>query len=123
MNATDVIAQEFADQATGCRATPGGPYTLYDNDGNAVSDERAREILLDGGIIGDPNAGSRSYRDICTRLELGSPAVLDWTSSAGDWCFRVDGAILFQTNRYPYHGFNYTLGEDVYAEEFEDDGE
>ena len=86
---------------------------LYNSDGEKVSDEDARKILDEGGTIEDPNASAGSYDVFALRMNLGRAEVLDWTSSAGDWCFDLpeDGRILIQANRYPYHGFMYELGE------------
>jgi hypothetical protein len=97
--------------ATGCVSNAGDPYTLYNNKGNRITDEEARELLLNGETIEHPNAGANGYREICERLELGVPEVLDWTSSAGDWCFEVGNRALFQENRYPGHGFKYIMGD------------
>lgn len=86
---------------------------LYNSDGEKVSDEDARKILDEGGTIEDPNAYACDFTNFALRMGLGRPEVLDWTSSAGDWCFDLpeDGRILIQTNRFPYHGFKYELGE------------
>lgn len=91
------------------------PWTtpLYNSDGEKVSDEDARKILDEGGTIEDPNASAQCFTHFALRMGLGRPEVLDWTSSAGDWCFDLpdDGRILIQTNRYPRYGFMYALGE------------
>jgi hypothetical protein len=106
-----VITPEVCGQATGCRQTPGGPYSLYDDDGNKISDREARRLILSGAAIEDPNAGAGSYADLCWRLGLGDPQVLDWTSSAGNWCFHTEAGILVQEHRYPRHGYRYYIGD------------
>ena len=86
---------------------------LYNSDGEKVSDEDARKLLAEGGTIEDPSAYACDFTNFALRMGRGRPVGLDWTSSAGDWCFDLpeDGRILIQTNRYPYHGFKYELGE------------
>ena len=100
----------IAEELTGIRAAAenGGPF--YVRDGEQVSDEEARERFLNGETIEAPNAGAGSYDDVLARLGFDDVQVEDWTSSAGDWCFIVSGdRFVFQENRYPYHGFKYTL--------------
>jgi hypothetical protein len=108
-----ISGREADEQATGVRATPGGPHPLYDDQGEKVDDDEARRLLLGGRSVEDPNAGAGGYREFCARLALGAPEPRDTTSSAGDWCFQLSGGILFQHNRYPRYGFRYTLEEGV----------
>lgn len=83
-------------------------FSLYDREGNKVSDTKARELVRDGEAVHDPN--SQGYRTIANRLGFTKLEVEEWTSSAGDWTFRIRGGFLFQSNRYPYHGYAYMIG-------------
>ena len=98
-----------ADQATGCREHVPAGGQLYDNEGNPVSDDTARRLLRDGCMIEVPNAGAGSYNAILERLGFTQVKVENQTSSAGDWIFKVRSGLVFQYNRYPYHGFSYTF--------------
>jgi len=58
--------------------------------------------------------GVDSYRDYARKLRYKYIEVVDWTSSAGDWCFIIskDGkewVILNQTNNYPRPGFSHVI--------------
>jgi hypothetical protein len=100
----------LAEAATGCVecVTKGGP--LWDDDGNEVSDAVARERFMNGKAVHAPNAGAGSYTAILRRLGFKWVKVEDWTSSAGDWVFRVwNRRLVFQSNRFPRHGFSYTI--------------
>ena len=101
------MSDMIAEQATGIseRVRDGGK--LYDDAGNAISDTAARRIFRNGGTVAAPNAGAGSYRAILARLGFNKVEVEEWSSSAGDWCFRVRGGFVCQSNRYPYHGFIY----------------
>lgn len=83
-------------------------FSLYDGNGNKVPDTKARELVRNGEAVHDPNG--QGYRTIANRLGFTKLEVEDWTSSAGDWTFRIRGGFLFQTNRYPLVGFSYTIG-------------
>lgn len=64
-----------------------------------------------GEAIEAPSARSSDYKAIAARLGYTKLEVEDWTSSAGDWCFRLYGKLfMWQTNRYPLCGFSYTIG-------------
>jgi hypothetical protein len=104
-----------AEQATGYVATmeDGGPFYIGDGRGGGVrlADHEAAKHIRTGEPVEVPNAGAGDYREIAQRLDLGKVEVVDWTSSAGDWTFRLeDGSGLFQENRYPGHGFKYSIG-------------
>lgn len=105
--------QHMAEQATGCveQAPEGG--TLYDDDGNPVSDAQAHRLFHEGKPIHAPNAGAGSYKAILRRLGYKWVKVEDWTSSAGDWVFRVwNKRLVFQANRHPRFGFSFTLANE-----------
>jgi hypothetical protein len=107
-------AQQIAEQATGChaRARNGGPLFIEDINGIgvAISDTKAHDLFRKGKTIHAPNAGAGSYTTILKRLGLKWVKVEDWTSSAGDWCFRVwNKRLVFQSNRFPHYGFSYSL--------------
>lgn len=104
----------MAEATTGCveRVPEGGQLYIPDCDGEgiAVSDAQARIRFMNGDSIHAPNAGAGSYKAILGRLGFKWVKVEDWTSSAGDWCFRVwNKRMVFQSNRFPRHGFSYTI--------------
>ena len=105
-----VVLSQAADQATGCRERVryGGQLWVSDNEGTKVSDTKAHRLFREGAEIAAPNAGAGSYNAIIKRLGFSSVIVEDWTSSAGDWVFRVRKGMIFQTNRFPQCGFSYT---------------
>jgi hypothetical protein len=110
----DFAEKHAAEAATGCRARAvnGGALWLDGGDGEGilVSDTAARQALHEGKAVHAPAAGAGSYRDILRRLGFKWVKVEDWTSSAGDWCFRVwNQRLVFQSNRFPRHGFSFTL--------------
>jgi hypothetical protein len=114
-----LIAEERAEEATGC-ARAAGPLRLYDDsDESEISHEQAARVLLDGDVVAWPSAGAGSYTELARALGWEVERVLDWTSSAGDWQILLSipekgQRVLVQTNRYPYHGFKYTvLSEDL----------
>ena len=105
----------LADQTTGCveRVPEGGQLYVEDGDGTAVSDTEARLWFMNGKAIHAPNAGAGSYKAILRRLGFKWVKVEDWTSSAGDWCFRVwNKRLVFQSNRFPRSGFSYTIANE-----------
>lgn len=106
-----VIEKEMCEQATGIRerVKEGGPF--YDDSGEKISDAKARRIIREGGTVEAPNAGSGSYRAVARRLGFSTIEVENWTSSAGDWCFKLHGGrFMWQNNRYPCRGFSYCIG-------------
>ena len=104
------MEKQMCEQATGCRERQDG-MRFYDGDGNAVSDTAARRIVREGEPVEVPGAGAGSYRGIAWRLGYTRLEVEDWTSSAGDWCFRLHGGkYMWQENMWPSHGFRYRVG-------------
>jgi len=101
-----IVEGQFADEGTGIRERS-STAPLYADGGDKVSDNKARALFRQGIPIHDPNAGSGSFRSVLSRLGFKGVKVADWTSSAGDWAFKVRNGLVFQTNRYPYHGFMY----------------
>ena len=112
--------QKVAEQATGCSQS--GSIIYYDKEGNKITIKRAIELLNYGETVEVPSAGSGNYEQIFTQLGFEEVKVIDWSSSAGDWCFGVkdqDGWYpAFQENRYPYHGFKYSIGNTSYYDTF-----
>ena len=121
--------EEIADQATGCNANPHGLGKLYAgpiNRGGMVSDpgyeltnlEEIQDYLFEGGSVGIPNAGAGSYRRAFEAMGFTDLEVISNGSSAGDWSFAVyDGMYwkpAFQENRYPRHGFSYSVGTETF---------
>ena len=100
----------IAEQTTGIKERVAGGGLFYDDAGNAISDATARRLIRQGEAVESPNAGAGSYREIARRLGFKRVYVEDWTSSAGDWCFNIQGGrLLCQSNRYPYYGFRYSI--------------
>lgn len=109
MPMSDLMQAQACDQATGCRQRMPLGGQLYDHNGQPISDSKACQLFREGAVIEAPNAGAGSYNHILRRLGFSKVEVEDWTSSAGDWCFRVKTGFVFQNNRYPYHGFAYSF--------------
>jgi hypothetical protein len=112
------LMAEVADQATGCAQNPttpqGGPFWItVGTKGVQISDREARRHFRQGSEIAVPNAGAGSYHAVLERLGFPAVEVEDHTSSAGDWTFTVPSGLVFQRNRYPYHGFSYTYQRDA----------
>lgn len=103
--------KQACEDSTGCaeRIMGGGRFYVNEDGGVAVSDTKAQYLFRHGFEIEAPNAGAGSYKAVLERLGFKSADVIDWTSSAGDWCFKVRGGYVTQRNRYPYHGFGYSL--------------
>ena len=117
MTVCDIIQAEQCDSATGCKQRMPLGGQLYDNDGERISDAKARKLFREGYCIEAPNAGAGSYKYILARLGFKNVKVEDWTSSAGDWCFKIKTGYVFQENRYPYYGFAYkfqTFEDSIY---------
>jgi hypothetical protein len=104
--------QQMAEEATGIVSR--GPLRLFRADTEEEIDATtARGLLLSGVGVVCPGAGAGGYKDLCGMLELGPASVYDNSSSAADWSFWLPEfwKMLFQTNRFPFHGFLYTVGE------------
>lgn len=104
-----------AEQATGCYQKGKGLGKFYVERGEWITHKAARELFLAGEEIEVPNAGAGSYAQFFETLGFDTWSVWEDGSSAGDWTFKVrvrgvDHA-AFQRNRYPYHGFAYSLGD------------
>lgn len=104
-----VSGKASAEEATGCRETVKAGGQFYNPDEEKISDTKARQLFRDDFTIEAPNAGAGSYKAVLARLGFKKVEVEDWTSSAGDWVFRVSGGIVFQENRYPLCGFKYSF--------------
>lgn len=110
------MEQRLAEEATGCVEHPSG-LKFYARGGLALSPDEAAQRLSRGKLVEVPAAGAGSYNRVLEQL-FGDRAtnvqVIDWTSSAGDWVFGFEldsvPVVLFQENRYPYHGFKYRIG-------------
>lgn len=77
-----------------------------------------REIITAEQATGVVGAGS--YRQVFRQMGYPHLAVMDWTSSAGDWWFLVskDGKTWYnasQENRWPDLGFEYNVDRDTWA--------
>lgn len=114
----------MAEDATGIRESSTGIGTIYDTNGNVVeSSVDIRAAAADRGIV-VPNAGSGSYDEIFKMMGFDEIKVIDWTSSAGDWCFGVKFKNkwfrAFQENIYPRYGFLYQIDNSRAFKSFED---
>lgn len=131
MSAT--LERETAEQATGIaqRSNLGPFYAGPINRGGQVSDPgteltpiEALEYLREDGCVGVPNAGAGSYREFFTSLGFEEVKVIEQCSSAGDWTFGVrlglNWFIATQSNRHPYHGFNYSVCFETMAVSFKE---
>ena len=105
------IEKRICEDAIGCRQS-NGIGKFYNNKGNAITIKEARQLFRHGEMIEVPNAGAGSYREVFNLLGFKKVDVYDWTSSAGDWTFKIRGKFVCQENRYPYFGFRYGLAID-----------
>lgn len=102
----------MAEEATGCRQQ--GELRMFHRDrpDDPLTAEEASDMIQDGEVIEIPAAGAGSYREVANLLGLMVLDVWDTSSSAGDWSFVLHGGqLLFQSNRYPRHGFSYSVGD------------
>ena len=103
--------KQMCEEATGC--VQQGKITYYKEGGEKITPKQAVYLLKNNKLIEVPSAGAGSYKEIFTSLGFEEVKVIDWTSSAGDWAFGVKNDIgwflAFQENRYPYHGFKYSI--------------
>jgi len=119
--------ETIAEDATGCCAGSRGDLRMYAGGRNVNghvdsggypfdSLEDAQDYLFQRGSIAVPDAGAGSYRKVFETLGFTQVEVFEQSSSAGYWSFIVcDGdywMLAFQENRYPYHGFNYSVDFD-----------
>lgn len=104
------IERQKAEEATGC--TQSGRLLFKDKDGDITAAE-ARRRLFAGEEVAAPGAGAGSYDAVFTALGFDRVDVFEWGSSAGDWSFMLHDKegwrAGFQENRYPYHGFRYSI--------------
>ena len=109
----EILEKQVCEDATGCNANPHGLGKFYDDDGCEISTDRVFDILIDGKTVEVPNAGAGSFREVFELAGFQKTEVFEWGSSAGDWSFAVfDGSFwmpAFQSNRYPRHGFMYSV--------------
>jgi hypothetical protein len=107
-----IMEAQMAEQATGIPRAPVA-FTLYKNGGATVTPEEARALLEAGESVEVPAAGAGSYREFAKLVGLEVADTLETSSSAGDWLLKLaDGRVMFQRNRYPNYGFEYTVAED-----------
>lgn len=105
----------ISEQATGCAQRGRYLGRLYLKNGYGVAPIEAQRLIREGDPIEYPNAGAGSYREVFEQLGFKKIETIETCSSAGDWSLAVqdkDGTWreAWQTNRYPYHGFSYTVG-------------
>lgn len=122
-----LTARLLDEQATGMAQTRKGLGKYYVSESLAVSPTTAYDMLRDGraACIHIPNAGAGSWREFFASLGIDEVRVVENSSSSGDWLFAVhDGPggmwyPAFQTNRYPRHGFSYSINFDEPFDTFE----
>ena len=120
------LEQEMSEQATGIAEHPGGLGKIYAGaiNRNGMCSDPGHELktlaeiqdyMEEGGDIGIPNAGAGSYRKAFECMGFSKCENFENSSSAGDWSFAVfDGDYwypAYQSNRYPRHGFSYTVDQ------------
>lgn len=105
------LEQQMAESATGIREKEGAPF-VFEFEGEPVSLTKARRLIRDGEWLVCPTAGAGSYRKVAELLGWTWLSVEDWTSSAGDWIFRLrNGKMMWQENcRFGGSGFRYSVG-------------
>jgi hypothetical protein len=113
-----------AESATGCVENNSGLGKYFETATKELTPDEAMDCMLDGKVVSVPNAGAGSYKDFFLSVGFNEVKTIDTTSSAGDWSFGVfDGIkwiLAFQTNRYPYHGFDYSYSWEMCADTFEE---
>lgn len=118
MQELDLAAERIMCEAgTGLREHPAGYGKLYADGGVELTTEEAYDTLLDGKQVEVPNAGAHTFRQFFKDVGYDAVDVVEWSSSAGDWTFMVrDGEgwfLAFQSNRYPRHGFAYSVNYEL----------
>ncbi len=112
-----VVERELCEAGTGIREHRSGYGKLYAHGGAELTHEAAYYELRNNKQVEVPNAGSQTFRQFFKEVGYDEVDVLEWSSSAGDWSFMVrdgDGWFAaFQTNRYPYHGFAYSVNYEI----------
>lgn len=113
----DISARILAELATGVSQSGKTLGKYYVCESLHVTPRTACDMLRDtrAASIHVPNAGAGSYREFFTSLGFTEVQALQQFSSAGDWSFAVQDRPAgmwypaTQTNRYPRHGFEYTV--------------
>ena len=108
------VETALAESATGCYgdAVLG---QLYGDRGVLLTAEEAKAAIRAGKSIASPSAGAGSYRRVFSALGFDEVRPVETSSSAGDWFLAVrDEATgcwhpAWQSNRYPHHGFSYSV--------------
>lgn len=100
------------------RAAPGEQLRLFDDSTEEVlpDADAVYKIFMGGDVVGAPEAGDGGYREVLTRAGFTEIECLDNGSSAGTWSGKAidrDGEEVtwYQENRYPYHGFKYSVSQ------------
>ena len=109
----EVRGRVMAESATGIRQATSHLGRLYTKGGFGIAPIEAQSRIRDGEAIEYPNAGAGSYYEVFKQLGFNQVEMMDSMSSAGDWTFAVQDRegwrMAWQTNRYPYHGFAYSV--------------
>jgi len=110
-----IINSLTANQATGCFPS-GDSFQFYNDKGDKITLKQAAKLFNEGETIETPSAGAGSYQEIFEMLGFDDAEDICNSSSAGDWTFGIKNKtgwqLAFQENRYPYHGFKYSIDKD-----------
>jgi len=102
--------KEMAEEATGCIQR--GRLQFKDVNGD-ITNYEARRRLFAGEEVAAPGAGAGSYNEAFKALGFDCVGTWETGSSAGDWSFLLHDKTGWragcQENRYPYHGFRYSI--------------
>lgn len=85
------------------------------------------EMIVDSGLCESTAcAGAGDFLKYAKQQGYPHCAVLDWSSSAGDWCFIVsmDGdywQVMYQENNFPRRGFTRTIDDECFFEGTQDE--
>ena len=107
--------KQMCEMATGC--VQKGQLVYYKEGGEKLTPKQAMKLFFDRESVEAPAAGAGSYQEVFNDLGFYDVKIIDWTSSAGDWCFGIRTAsgwyAAYQENRYPYFGFKYGIITDI----------
>jgi hypothetical protein len=121
----DIIHVVSAEEGTGIHENPHGLGKFYLSEDCTVTPTEAYDAMREGKEIEVPNAGAGSNRRFFQACGFTEIKDLNTGSSAGDWEFAAkdgpegDWYVAFQRNRYPRHGFTYSVNFDMVFESFE----
>ncbi len=119
-----ISSESMADEITGIRESASGIGQYYlpgSEQGIKVTPEEAATAIWAGKCVEVPNAGAGSYGTFFASIGFTNVEVWEQSSSAGEWSFTMydPGQQMwyagFQSNRYPHHGFRYSISQRLSA--------